>query len=325
MDKHLLVGIDIGGTTVKIGFISENGKIVHKWEVSTNLADGGRHIVPEIWSSIESKMEHLSYSLSSIIGLGVGAPGFIDAEKGYVHEAVNIGWKNVALAEAFQQYAKVPVYVENDANIAVLGENWVGAGNQADNLIAITLGTGVGGGIIANGRILNGANGMAGELGHMIVEENGAPCNCGNHGCLETITSATGIVRQALEKIIEIPHSKLAEAYNKNREITSKEIFELASEGDIAAKSIVDHTADVLGKVLANMGVIINPSKVLIGGGVSKAGDQLIDAIQQAFEKHALPRVAEACSIKTAQLGNDAGIIGAAYLAYSSKNSTFFT
>lgn len=325
MVKHLLVGIDIGGTTVKIGFISEKGNIVLKWEVPTNLADGGKHIVPEIWSSIESKMEHLGYSVSSIVGLGVGAPGFIDAEKGFVHEAVNIGWKNFALADAFKQYAKVPVYVENDANIAVLGENWVGAGNQADNLIAITLGTGVGGGIIANGRILNGANGMAGELGHMIVEENGAPCNCGNQGCLETITSATGIVRQALEKIIEIPHSKLAEAYNKNGEITSKEIFELALEGDVAAKSIVDHTADVLGKVLANMGVIINPSKVLIGGGVSKAGDQLIDTIQYAFEKHALPRVAEACSIKTAQLGNDAGIIGAAYLAYSSKNSTFFT
>ncbi|MFS0751443.1 ROK family glucokinase [Oceanobacillus sp. 1P07AA] len=325
MEKHLLVGIDIGGTTVKIGFISENGSILHKWEVPTSLVDGGKHIVPEIWSSIESKMANLGYSLSSIAGLGVGAPGFIDSENGFVYEAVNIGWKNVALAEAFKQYAKVPVYVENDANIAVLGENWVGAGNQADNLIAITLGTGVGGGIIANGRILNGANGMAGELGHMIVEENGAPCNCGNNGCLETITSATGIVRQALEKVIEIPESKLAKVYNSNGEITSKEIFELASEGDIAAKSIVDHTADVLGKVLANMGVIINPSKVLIGGGVSKAGNQLIEAIQQAFNRHALPRVAEACSIKTAQLGNDAGIIGAAYLVYSSKNSTFFT
>lgn len=325
MDKQLFVGVDIGGTTVKIGFISEKGKVLDKWEISTNLLDGGKYIVPEIWSSVESKIKQLSYSLSSIVGIGVGAPGFIDAEKGFVHEAVNIGWKNFALAEAFKAYVTIPVYVENDANTAVLGENWVGAGNQADNLIAITLGTGVGGGIIANGRILNGANGMAGELGHMIVEEDGARCNCGNQGCLETITSATGIVRQALEKVIEIPNSTLAEVYNKNGEITSKEIFDLAQEGDVAAKSIVDHTADVLGKVLANMGVIINPSKVLIGGGVSKAGDQLIDAIQFAFEKHALPRVAEACSIKTAQLGNDAGIIGAAYLVYSSKNSTFFT
>ncbi|WP_337019931.1 ROK family glucokinase [Oceanobacillus massiliensis] len=312
--NELLIGIDIGGTSVKLGIIERNGNIYKKWEIPTNIENAGRAIVDDIWLSIDETLSDIEIDPSAIAGIGVGAPGFIETETGFVYEAVNIGWKNFDLANQLQQKSGMKVFVENDANTAVLGENWTGAGKQARNLIAITLGTGVGGGIIANGSILNGENGMAGELGHIVVEEDGYPCNCGKRGCLETITSATGIVRQAMEKITEFPDSVLAAAYNKNQAISSKEVFELANEGDSLSISIVKHTADVLGRIIANMGVIINPSKVLIGGGVSRAGDQLIGEIRTSFAKYALPRVVEACEITEAQLGNDAGIIGGAFL-----------
>ncbi|WP_067730415.1 ROK family glucokinase [Oceanobacillus damuensis] len=318
--NELLIGIDIGGTTVKTGIIDIKGTIIKKWEIPTNTQNGGESIVDDIWNSIIEKIDLLRVNKASIIGIGVGAPGFIDSEAGYVYEAVNIGWKNLDLANMLKEKSGLPVFVENDANIAVLGENWTGAGNQADNLIAITLGTGVGGGIIANGSILSGENGMAGELGHIQVVENGYACNCGKYGCLETVTSATGIVRQAMEKISEYPDSVLGETFRKKQAITSKEIFELAKKGDNLSNSIIKRTADVLGKVIANMGVIINPSNVLIGGGVSSAGDQLISEIRIAFEHHALPRVSDACEIKAAQLGNDAGIIGGAYLVLERIN-----
>lgn len=314
--RDLLVGVDIGGTTVKIGFISMQGEILKKWEIKTDLTNEGKHIIPSIWASIEENLIQDKIDKDYVKGIGVGAPGFVDTHTGKIYEAVNIGWKNIHLTEEMENIANVPVYVENDANIAVLGENWVGAGNQSSNLIAITLGTGVGGGIIANGNILNGANGMAGEIGHIEVVENGYPCNCGKKGCLETITSATGIVRQAMEKVQSEPESALAALYQKEGSISAKDVFDLAKEGDKTAKDIVDYTADVLGKVIADMSVIINPSNILIGGGVSNAGDQLIDAVVKAFRKHALPRASKVCTIKTAQLGNDAGIIGGAYLVY---------
>ncbi|WP_087971676.1 ROK family glucokinase [Oceanobacillus rekensis] len=312
--NELLIGIDIGGTTVKIGIIDNNGAIVEKWKIPTNISNGGKTIVDDVWNSIVKKIESLALNNTLISGIGVGAPGFINADTGFVYEAVNIGWKNVDLANQLKLKSGIPVFIENDANIAVLGENWTGAGNQSKNLIAITLGTGVGGGIIANGTILNGESGMAGELGHIKVEDNGYSCNCGNYGCLETVASATGIVRQAMEKISDFPDSVLGETYRKNQRITARDIFEIASDGDSMSNHIIKRTADLLGQVIANMGVIINPSKVLIGGGVSTAGDQLIDEIKLAFEKHALPRVKDACEIKAAQLGNDAGIIGGAFL-----------
>ncbi|MFD1412771.1 ROK family glucokinase [Oceanobacillus jeddahense] len=318
--NELLVGVDIGGTTVKIGFITEDGNIKEKWEIPTDLTNEGTNIISDVWASIESKLREPLFNNSFIKGIGVGAPGFVDAHAGVIAEAVNIGWKDINLAEELEKLANVPVYVENDANIAVLGENWVGAGNQSRNLIAITLGTGVGGGIIANGSILNGANGMAGEIGHIEVLEDGHLCNCGKRGCLETIASATGIVRQGMEMIQKHPESRLAKLFQSEGSITTQHIFELAKQGDKASKKIIDYTTDVLGKALSNMSMVINPSNILIGGGVSNAGDYLTSAVTKAFRKHALPRVSEVCTIKVCQLGNDAGIIGGAYLVYE-KNS----
>lgn len=310
----LLLGVDIGGTTVKIGFIKEDGTILYKWEIPTNIDHQGTSIATDIWTSIEKKQALLDISEGSLQGIGMGAPGFINEETGFVYEAVNIGWKNFALADEFKKLTNLPIFVANDANIAVLGENWKGAGNQSENLIAVTLGTGVGGGIIANGSIVSGESGTAGEIGHITVDPDGHQCNCGRKGCLETITSATGIVRQAMHLIEENPNSDLAAYYKQTGKITSKDIFDLARKGDKLCDQVIHHTADVLGFVIANTATVINPSKILIGGGVSQAGDAFIQLIEEQFNKYALARISDICEIKIAELGNDAGIIGAASL-----------
>ncbi|MFC3039063.1 ROK family glucokinase [Virgibacillus xinjiangensis] len=313
MSKYI-AGIDIGGTTIKIGLISQAGEIMEKWEIPTDTSDQGKHIVKDIWESIVTKLASIGKVRDDILGLGVGAPGFIDGDTGFVFEAVNIGWKDLDLAGQLKEMSNLPVFVQNDANIAVLGENWKGAGNQAQNVIAITLGTGVGGGIIANGDIVDGENGMAGEIGHFTIDPEGHLCNCGRRGCLETIVSATGMVRQAVEQARQYPEGKLAKLQKQKGSISAKDIADLAAEGDTPSIRIIKKNAEILGRLISNMGTVINPSKVLIGGGVSKAGDMLIDEIAHAFHGYALKRVSDICEIKQAELGNDAGIIGGAFL-----------
>ncbi|MFC4558809.1 ROK family glucokinase [Virgibacillus kekensis] len=323
MGRHI-IGIDVGGTTVKIGIINENGNILDKWEIPTDTSNGGISILKDIWLSINKKLTVNRIDRGKIAGIGLGAPGFVDAENGKIYQAVNIGWKDINISEELGTLSNLPVYVQNDANIAVLGENWKGAGEQAQNLLAVTLGTGVGGGIIANGTVLNGENGTAGEIGHITVEPGGIPCNCGRKGCLETVASATGIVRQAMKGIESNPDSMLAAYYKNKGYLSAKDVFALANEGDALCEDIIKRTTDLLGYVIANLAVTINPSKVLIGGGVSKAGERLIQAIDKAFRKYALKRVSDVCQIKTAQLGNDAGIIGAAFLVKQNEENVTF-
>lgn len=313
MEKFIL-GVDIGGTTVKTGIINEDGSIHYKWEIPTNTENQGATIAKDVWSSIEENLKTLNIDKVNLQGIGIGAPGFIDEETGLVYKAVNIGWENFDLAAQFRELSNLPVYVANDANVAALGENWVGAGNQASNLIAVTLGTGVGGGIIANGAMISGENGTAGEIGHITIDPDGYDCNCGRKGCLETITSATGMVRQGMALIEEHPKSELAAYYQKQGTITTKDIFDLANQGDPVCEQIIHHTADVLGFAISNISIVINPSKILIGGGVSQAGEDFIGKIEAQFKKYALPRVSDICEFKIAELGNDAGMIGAAYL-----------
>ncbi|MFA1819455.1 ROK family glucokinase [Virgibacillus oceani] len=311
MDK-IVIGLDIGGTTVKIGFLAEDGEIVKKWKIPTNKKNQGKFIVEEIWQSVLKNLPSLNLDQQSIFSIVAGAPGFVDKKSGVIYEAVNIGWKNYDLAGQLKAVADVPVFIENDANLAALGENWKGAGAGSRNMIAITLGTGVGGGIIANGEILSGVNGTGGEIGHIKAESDGASCNCGRKGCLETIVSATGLVRQAVELINDNPSSNLSDLYHKNGEISAKDIFSLAGKGDILSRQIINRNTDILGSVLASLSVIVNPSIITIGGGLSQAGEPFINAIADSFRRQAMPRVSEVCSIKEAELGNDAALIGAA-------------
>lgn len=316
MEKHLLAGVDIGGTTVKLALTDLEGNILEKWEIHTDVSNAGRNIVKDIADSVSAKLKEAGFDFSRLLGLGIGAPGFINTEIGLIYEAVNLGWKNYYLKDEMEKLLSVPVFTDNDANLAAAGEMWKGAGNGAENLLCITLGTGVGGGIIAGGEIIHGMSGMAGEIGHITtVIEDGRPCNCGKHGCLETVASATGIAREGMKAAERDPAGKLGTLYKETGRLIAKDVFDCAKEGDNAALEVVNHAAAHLGLALANLANALNPEMIVVGGGVSKAGDYLINKIEQVFKRHAIPKIAMETRIREAQLGNDAGVIGAAWLA----------
>ncbi len=317
MENKWMIGIDIGGTTIKLAFISFMGDILAKWELPTNKSNSGNDIPGDIAKSIEKKLNLHGQTIDKIIGAGVGAPGPINDKDGSVYVGINIGWeKNYPLKSRLQEVLSIPVIVDNDANVAALGEMWKGAGEGAKDILCVTLGTGVGGGVIVNGNILHGLNGAAGEIGHIAaVLEGGAPCNCGKTGCLETVASATGIVRLANEYL----QSNETESLLKSEApLTSKAVFDYAAAGDELAQKIVEQVAFFLGWSIANVANVTNPEKIVIGGGVSKAGKTLLEPIKSQFRRFAFPRAAEGAELTIAKLGNDAGIIGAAWLV---KNS----
>jgi len=318
MSEKWVVGIDLGGTTVKIAFLSLNGDLIEHWEIPTDNSEQGKNITSDIAKSIEEKLNELKHAKEDVLGVGMGAPGPFDYETGVIFNTVNLGWPdNFPLKETLEKDLGLPVTIDNDANCAALGEMWKGAGEGCKELVCVTLGTGVGGGVIVNGNIVQGVKGAAGEIGHLTaIVENGAPCNCGKHGCLETIASATGIVRLAKEKLSErhklsILHSIL----DQEGAITAKDVFDAAKKEDELACEIVQFVAFHLGLVLANIANTLNPEKIVLGGGVSKAGDVLLKPVRDNFLKFSFKSVAESTKIDVATLGNTAGVIGAAWLA----------
>ncbi|ANB60310.1 ROK family glucokinase [Anoxybacteroides amylolyticum] len=316
MTEKWLVGVDLGGTTIKMAFVSVYGELIDKWEIPTNLNEQGKYIVTDIAKSIDQKLEEHGQPKEKLIGIGMGAPGPVDGDTGVIYEAVNLGWKNYPLKNILEVETSLPAAVDNDANIAAIGEMWKGAGSGAKNLICVTLGTGVGGGVIANGQIVRGANGAAGEIGHITsVPTGGAPCNCGKTGCLETIASATGIVRLAKEKLIT---SNMDSSLRNLGTITAKDVLDAAKENDRLALEVTEHVFFHLGLALANAANVVNPEKIVIGGGVSKAGEWLAEQVTRYFQQFAFPRVFKSASIVIATLGNDAGVIGGAWLAKQS-------
>jgi glucokinase len=322
MTEKWYVGVDLGGTTIKMAFLTSYGEIVTKWEIPTNTEDGGIHITMDIAKAIDYKLKELNQEKQHLLAIGMGAPGFIEMETGFIYQAVNIGWKDFPLKDRLEVETGLPVTVDNDANIAALGEMWRGAGDGAKNLLCVTLGTGVGGGIIANGQILHGASGMAGEIGHITsITTGGSPCNCGKTGCLETIASATGIARLATEAVASAnENSMLKQLFDQIGALTAKDVFDAVNKGDELAAEVLDETAFHLGLAIANLSNAFNPEKIIIGGGVSKAGDALLEPLKKHFERFALGRVAESAEFKIATLGNDAGVIGGAWLAKQKVN-----
>ncbi len=317
--ENLLIGIDLGGTTVKLAFITQEGEIVTKWEIPTDKS--GDKIIPDIAEAIKAKMNEFQLTTEQFSGVGMGAPGPVNFEEGVFYKATNLGMKEMyPLKAELEANIGLPAVVENDANVAAIGEMWKGAGEGAKNLLCVTLGTGVGGGIIVGGAITRGANGAGGEIGHITsIPEGGALCGCGKTGCIETIASATGIARLAKEAIqAQNEPSLIREQFEKAGVITSKDVFEAANKGDKLAKNIIDHVTYHLGLALSHVANGLNPEKIIVGGGVSKAGEQLLLPLKKQFKRFAFPRVAEAAEITIATLGNDAGVIGAAYLAKTS-------
>ncbi|KMK76004.1 ROK family glucokinase [Alkalihalobacillus pseudalcaliphilus] len=324
MTNSWLVGADIGGTTIKLAFITLEGEIVTKWEIPTNTEESGILIPNEIAKAIQEKLKKLNETNEKLMAIGVGAPGFIEMDAGFIYESVNIGWKDFALKDQLEKVTGLPVTIDNDANVAALGEMWKGAGDGASDLLCVTLGTGVGGGIISNGQIVHGINGMAGEIGHITaVAENGAPCNCGKTGCIETIASATGIKRIAETGLLYHPESRLQATLIKEGSISSKDVFEAAEAGDEYAQQVVEKVSFHLGLVIANLTSSLNPKKIVIGGGVSKAGETLLLPLKEQFRRFAIGRIATSTEFEVATLGNDAGVIGAAWIAKISAPSNF--
>lgn len=302
-------GIDIGGTTVKIGLFTTEGELLEKWEIKTRTENHGEAILPDVAESLQNKMQEKNIRKSEVDGIGIGIPAPV-MEDGVVQKTANLGWGYKEVTREMKELTGIPVAAGNDANVAALGEMWLGAGKGQKNMVMVTLGTGVGGGIIVNGKPLAGSHGAGGEIGHFCVnEEETETCGCGNTGCLEQYASATGISRLARRRMErdDSPSSL------RGSEISAKAVFDALKEGDAVAKEIVEEFGSYLGHALAAIAVITDPSMIVIGGGVSKAGEILLEYVEKYFHEKAFFANQDTRFV-LAQLGNDAGICGAAKL-----------
>lgn len=311
-----LMGIDLGGTSVKFAILTESGEIRQKWSIQTDIQNGGKKIIPNIIESIHHHLNQFGLTAHDFAGIGMGSPGKVDRDKGTVIGAYNLNWDTLQpVREWMEAGTNIPFFIDNDANAAALGERWKGAGEGSANVVFITLGTGVGGGITAEGNFIHGAGGAAGEVGHIIVDPDGYQCTCGNRGCLETVASATGIVRLARRLSGEFSgESELKGFMDEGQEITAKTVFDQAKRGDRLARMVTEKFYFYLGLACSHIANILNPETIVIGGGVSAAGDSLITGVEAYFQKYTFPQVRSTTKIKLAQLGNDAGVIGAASL-----------
>lgn len=315
-----IIGIDLGGTTVKFAILSSEGDIQQKWSIETDISEEGTKIVPSIIASIKKHIEMYDMSTGDFLGIGMGSPGTVDAENGTVIGAYNLNWKTLQMVrQQIEEGTGIPFFIDNDANVAALGEAWRGAGESEPDVVFLTLGTGVGGGIIVDKKLVHGATGAAGEVGHITVEPNGFQCTCGKTGCLETVASATGVVHLARDLSDSYAgDSKLKYSIDDGQLITAKEVFDLAKEEDPLALIVVDKVAYYLGLASSHLANILNPSTIVLGGGVSRAGDILTKSIQPYFEQYTFPTIRKSTKIRLALLGNDAGVIGASSLVKSS-------
>ncbi|MER1955592.1 MAG: ROK family glucokinase [Desemzia incerta] len=315
-----IIGIDLGGTTVKFAILSSEGDIQQKWSIETDISEEGTKIVPSIIASIKKHIEMYDMSTGDFLGIGMGSPGTVDAENGTVIGAYNLNWKTLQMVrQQIEEGTGIPFFIDNDANVAALGEAWRGAGESEPDVVFLTLGTGVGGGIIVDKKLVHGATGAAGEVGHITVEPNGFQCTCGKTGCLETVASATGVVHLARDLSDSYAgDSKLKYSIDDGQLITAKDVFDLAKEEDPLALIVVDKVAYYLGLASSHLANILNPSTIVLGGGVSRAGDILTKSIQPYFEQYTFPTIRKSTKIRLALLGNDAGVIGASSLVKSS-------
>ena len=293
-------GVDLGGTTVKLAFLDIQGNMLDKWEIPTVKEDGGSRILPDIAAAVNGYIEKKKIDRESLVGLGIGVPGPVRPD-GTVNGCVNLGWGEKAVAEELSKLTGLPVKAGNDATVAALGECWKGAGAGYQNMIFATLGTGVGGGIVVGGKVLHGAHGAAGEIGHVTVERNETECcGCGRTGCIEQYGSATGIVRLA-KKALVLPEKK---------DLTCKDVFDAAAQGDERANAVLEQVYGYLGEFFANLSCVTDPEVIVLGGGVSKAGQTLLDGVEKAYQARCFSGVREV-RFALATLGNDAGAYGA--------------
>ena len=306
--KKCCFGIDVGGTTIKCGLFSTDGNLLDKWEITTRTEENGVHILPDIAEAINQKIEDRGLTKNEIEGIGLDIPGPVN-EKGVCMLAVNLHWGQVNIVREMEKMTGIRTKALNDANAAALGECWKGGGAGHKNLIMVTLGTGIGGGVVVEGKVIAGAHGSGGEIGHVhVTEELNEPCNCGNVGCLEQVASATGIVRLAKMQLDQNPDQP---SVLRGKAFTAKDVWDAVKAGDEAADAIAEKFGLYLGRALAAFACVTDPEIYVIGGGVSKAGNVILDYVQKYYRQYAFPGCKDA-AFALATLGNDAGIYGAA-------------
>lgn len=305
-------GVDLGGTTVKMGLFDMEGTILDQWEIPTRKEHSGESILPDIAQSVKDKMAEKLLAEEDVAGVGIGVPGPVDTA-GTIYKAANLGWGVMNINEELGALTGLAVRAGNDANVAALGEMWKGGGQGYRSMVAVTLGTGVGGGIVVDGRLLAGSTGAGGEIGHIHVNDDEPDaCGCGNHGCLEQYASATGVVRLA-KQIIAADNRESA---LRSGEISAKAVFDAVKAGDALAMETAEKFGEYLGKALAQIACVVNPEIIVIGGGVSKAGPVLLDYIRKYYIPYVFHGSRDTV-FALAKLGNDAGIYGAAKLVLS--------
>lgn len=308
--SKFIFGIDLGGTTVKCGLFTETGDLLEKWEIPTDTTNQGENILSDIAKTILAKMEEKTIAKDDVLGVGIGVPGPVYS-KGIVAGCANLGWGKMNVAEILTELTGLHVVPGNDANVAALGEMWKGGGRGYDNVVMVTLGTGVGGGIIVNDKIIPGAFGCGGEIGHIVVNPTEtAVCGCGGHGHLEQYASATGVVRLAK---LELENSPEESSLRYLEKVTAKDVFDAAKAEDTLALRVVDKYGWYLALALGHVASTVDPEIFVIGGGMAKAGQIILDAVEKYYGKNLLGSLRER-KFALAELGNDAGIFGAAKL-----------
>ena len=307
-------GVDLGGTTVKLAYFDQEGTLLHKWEIPTDTADSGSRILPDIAAAVTGYIQQNSIPLTDLIGIGIGVPGPVMPD-GTVNKCINLGWGVFNIEESLSRLTGLPVKAGNDATVATLGECWKGGGAGCKNMVMATLGTGVGGGIVVDGRVVHGAAGAGGEIGHMVLNRQETElCGCGKRGCVEQYCSATGIVRIAKQFL---SRESSPSALRGTDPLTCKDVFDAAAAGDPLAKEILEQVYAYMGEFLANVCNVVNPECVVLGGGVSKAGQPLLDGVSRYFGKYVFHAAAKV-RFALATLGNDAGAYGAFQLVKDS-------
>lgn len=322
--SYYVIGVDLGATNIVCVLSSKDGKIITKDTRKTFGDKGKEKTISQIINSAKNVLregEKLGVSAKSILGMGVGGPGPINSDSGVIHIAPNIpGWINTSLVKELGNELDLPIFLENDANAAALGEWWLGAGKDVDNLVLLTLGTGIGGGIIINGEVLHGIGQTAGEIGHMVIHEGGLLCGCGNRGCFEAYASAKAVVNRTLSAIKKGKKTELTDLVeNKLEKITCKLVYDTARKGDNLCKHIVEETGKYLGIGISNIINIINPQMVVLGGGMAKAGELLFDPVRKYVGEHAFNAAMEGVKIVPATLGTNAGATGAVAFVLKKK------
>ncbi|MDO4975744.1 MAG: ROK family glucokinase [Eubacteriales bacterium] len=309
--KEYIFGVDLGGTTVKIGIFNTEGNLLHKWEIPTRREENGDYILPDIAASCKATAKEQGYDMDDFKGLGIGIPGAVD-KNGISPSCVNLGWGYKEVKRELEEMIGIPCFVDNDANVAAYGEMWMGAGKGSEDMVMVTLGTGIGGGVIANGRIISGAHGYGAEIGHMRINmhEKEARCNCGKYGCFEQYCSATGIANEA-KKGLKDPEVK--SILRDLDEITAKDVFDAVKASDAFAIGQIEQFGRRLARGLSFIAGVTDPEIFVIGGGVSKAGNIIIDVVKRYYPEFIYGNQ-KLVKFVLAELGNDAGIYGCAKL-----------